>query len=286
MNTKNMIGMVVAVVIGLIMIGPLVSVITNAQTDLGTPITKTNVSLEQTLDEIQGNYTITYAPATDTLTINDVVATISTSWNTVFILDTGYMEINTTNDTIRFIHFDDASAVSTLTGDVEISLTDGEYTVSGTVSNVSTTFTGTYSKGFVMSPTNEGEYGITNGYASNLGKAFTNKTPKWIIAADVTALDEFLYYDGTLSKIGDDEIVVTITSGTIVEGTTDIYSGNSLTVTKNGETATGYMRVVIPMEVQGHATSGTMYDLLDIIPILVTVGLVLGVVGVAFSRRE
>jgi hypothetical protein len=50
------------------------------------------------------------------------------------------------------------------------------------------------------------------------------------------------------------------------------------------ETFTPY-RILVPYEISGHATSGSMYDMLGVIPLLVTIGLILGVVGVIASRR-
>ena len=283
----NVLTLIITLVVGVILAGSLLApVIDSTKTDLGTPITKTNTSLEITLDPIDGNYAIAYDATNNALTINDVDAGLPSAWTTLMVLDTGYMEFTQASDTLRFIHFGENSAVDSFSGDFEITLNAGEYSVSGTVNNVAKTVTGEYSEGYLMSPDNTGAYGITTGGASGLGNAFTDKTPKWIIAADTLALDEFLYYDGTLNTIGDDEISVNVSGSTLADGTTDIYTGQTVTVTVNGETpSTGYIRVIIPMEVEGHAASGAAYTLLGVIPIMVIVALFMVAVGAIAYRR-
>ena len=73
-----------------------------------------------------------------------------------------------------------------------------------------------------------------------------------------------------------------------VDGTTDIYriTTCNLTVTdgENSETFTPY-RCLYLYEVTGHATSGSLYSMLGIIPIVVAIGIVLGVVSMAIVNR-
>lgn len=82
---------------------------------------------------------------------------------------------------------------------------------------------------------------------------------------------------------------------TLVDGTTDIYTGGTpvitLTIT-NDTTQESVTSTTTPeaayilREVDGHADSGANYSLISIIPLLVLVGLVLGAIGSLIARRD
>lgn len=266
---NKIIGLVLVLVIGATLVGGLLApTVEGIQTTVGDPVTKNNTSAEWTLDPIQGGTTIQSLDGA--LTINDTVLTLQDRWITLAILDTAYMEFKPnvgSNPSLRVIHFDDASAVTTFTGNFTVTINNGSYSVSG-----NTTLEGEYTKGYVANATNTGKYVIQ--WSSNLANSYYSKTPLWVITADWAELDEFLYYDGVLKQIGDDVIEITISNPTLAEGTTDIYTGSTITTTVNGTETTKNMRVLLPASIEGHKDSGMFYVMFGVITLLAIIMLV------------
>lgn len=72
---------------------------------------------------------------------------------------------------------------------------------------------------------------------------------------------------------------------TLVDGTTDVYHVTNYHVHVDDEEFEPWF-ILIKGEIVGHEASGNMYDLLGIIPMLVTIGILLGIITWAFARRE
>lgn len=88
---------------------------------------------------------------------------------------------------------------------------------------------------------------------------------------------------------------VNVTGLEIADGTTDIYTGGTPTFTislTNTETSVVDTQTLTPTysfvleKATGHESGGTMYNLLGIIPILVIVGIFMGIIATIFIRRE
>ena len=90
--------------------------------------------------------------------------------------------------------------------------------------------------------------------------------------------------DGILTLSEDFESSVTYDLE-LVEGTTDIYTMTNLKIHVGEEEFTPWV-CLVPATISGHSTSGALYSMLDMIPLLVTVGIIMAVVMWAFARRE
>ena len=279
MESKNILQMVIAVAIGVIMLGPLASVITDAQTDAGDPTTKINESYEY-VSLASGDVQVQYSNGT--LTINDEVQNVpATAGQIIFACDYLIVWFNGTNPYGSYVN--QASGIRNVTS-YDITVSDSKLTASVTYdNNVTQTATDqeiTFS--FYYDP--DGKYSVfdmrhTQPYVSNekdviaVGTYYTgeNKTFYW-------------YYNGIASGINADYTYGIDIETTKTAGTTDIYNVTAVTFDISGETFTPFY-MIVPKEISGHATSGSMYDMLGVIPLLVTIGLILGVVGVIASRR-
>lgn len=94
----------------------------------------------------------------------------------------------------------------------------------------------------------------------------------------------FIFKDGVLQIEEDYESSVTYDLA-LVEGTTDIYRLSNFKIHIGEEEFAPYV-CLVPSTVTGHKDSGATYELLGVLPILVTVGIILGVIGMLYLRRE
>lgn len=303
MDVKNIIQMVVAVVIGVIMIGPLTGVVSGAMVTAGDEITMTNNSdivLKSIDDGDVFKLTSTRnadSTKTDVWTINDnVVSNLSgssLSWNVGLISDAMYVRIVSQANA--------SSAATTLmssTTGVEQYIspgsTEGVYTWTWTFENGTMTYidrygtevTAPYTWGYVVCPLEDGEYYS----AETEGVGICKDVKDLILCGGYTSgsLDTMyaLHNGETYTSVS--AYTMTVNSTTVLhDGTTDIYDITVSVDISDGESTESFTpyRIYLPYEVSGHATSGSMYDLLGVIPLLVTIGLILGVVGVIASRR-
>lgn len=145
--------------------------------------------------------------------------------------------------------------------------------------NTSETYTWLYS------PADNG--GWVTAYFNNAGYTYYVKSPNDVICTGYYSTGEndtgYLYKNNELTLTGDYTGSVDYTL-TLVDGTTDIYRMTDFKVNVNDESFTPWC-TLIKADVVGHATSGATYDMLGIIPLLVIVGLIMGVVGVVVTRR-
>lgn len=113
-----------------------------------------------------------------------------------------------------------------------------------------------------------------------------------ILAGNYTTgdLDTGYYYskDGNLTVVNTGYTGTVNFNQTLSSGTTDIYDTLvSVTITdgSDSETFSPY-RALVPYEVEGHANSGALYSLLQILPLLIGAGLVTGAVAWFITRKK
>lgn len=284
MDVKNMIGMVVAVVIGIIMIGPLVAVVSDAQVTNGDPVTYTNNGFSDralyVTEDLTDNHTMSLTANPDGKVIMDGVelGTASLGFyvvsDAITVCSTGAYMVITWGEFSRQY---DANWGTTF----EISWTNGTATIDVTTSGVTTTYTKPYTWIGYRVDHDSGNYALVN---STWNVAYTSD--KDFIAMGLYSTGEndtyYTLYDGKLT-LSEDYTGSVNATGTNVSGTTDVKAG-TLSINVGDETFTPYIWAVAK-EVHGHKDSGTMYDLLGIIPMLVTAGLIIGIAGAVFVRR-
>lgn len=282
--------MVVAVVIGVIMIGPLVSVVTDAQTTNGDPITYDNqgtASGGAVFDEIK-NDTIVYVVSTTGITVNGSPLTwsIASNWPCIVYTDGGYINVKNAMDTISFQKMNletnsfDNTNISVVE-DTPVTITVENNTV--TVGANSFTFT----KGYYWTDSvSTDKFFLALDLTVRTGTWYVNNLADLIAYGMYTTGDNDCYYELINGALSTNEDYTTGINATLtkVNGTTDIYQLTDFSLSVGDESFTPYL-CLIPASIHGHATSGSMYDLLGVIPLLVTIGLILGVVGVVVSRR-
>lgn len=306
MEPKNILQMVIAVAIGVIMLGPLASVISDAQTDAGDPIKLTNNSPivlreAESGDVLECVRTVTDSVATDTWTLNGETVVGPTgsadTWNVGILSDGIYLSVNAAGNAAVGSWYDMSAATpaaSYLSGGGNngahygIVFAEDTITVYGNYGAESPTTikTAQYTWAYVICPYGDGEY-----CAPVSGGVGIVKNPDQVILCGAYITGDFdtmyAYINGE-TYVSNSAYTMTANIATAVHtGTTDIYDATVSVSMSDGtdtETFTPY-RILVPYEISGHATSGSMYDMLGVIPLLVTIGLILGVVGVIASRR-
>lgn len=291
MESKSIIEIVVAVVIGIIMIGPLVSVIGDAQVTNGDEITLSNdhgpylysawagedivIAYDGTaLTSDNSGYTIDGDPTDLTFSRNPNIVVASND----FAIRTGGTQSQGARLVIVYLgEIETSSSIRTFS----ISVSDGEYSLTVGDSEV---LTGTIDW-MVMADT-DGDIGISQ--MTDYTNFYTTNTENLIVLGSIYVTGEndtfYSYYEGTLTV--NEEYISTSSveiAKSLADGYTDIYD-TSVTITVGDETFHPFY-VLAPIQVNGHAASGPMYDLLGVIPLLVTIGLIMGIVGAVFVRR-
>ena len=288
MDVKNMIGMVVAVVVGLIMIGPLVSVVSDAQTVNGDPIKITNagsITADNELyitDDLSESHSFTAEYPNAYITVDDVQIPTANAVQGFYLISDGLSLFNT--GAFFAVSFGEKTAQYNPAWNVALSATFEDGTATFTYRDGGTTNTYTTEYTWIGYRVTEGGNYVNK---VNVATATYHDMSDFIAMGNYATGDNDTYYavkDGkiTLSETQYEGKISTITS-TAVSGTTDLYTG-TLRIYVDDEYFTPYVWAVAK-EVNGHKSSGTMYDMLGIIPMLVTAGLIIGIAGAVFVRR-
>ena len=307
MDPKHLTAVIVSAILGVILLVTVVApIVSDGQTTTGDPITLTNNSPIVLREVEPGDVlkcTSTYDTTShNTWTLNDEpVTTLTTSslgWNVGVMSDGFYMQILGAENSNMAIWYDmtSTSAAINYVNSATETNTLRTYTVTfgdGTITTVFDSGSGSpstktyeYSWGYSICPYGEGEY-----CAPVSGGVGIVKDPNQVILCGAYTsgdLDTMYYYKDGQTYVSNDAYTMTANITTAVHtGTTDIYDATvsvDMTDGTDTETFTPY-RILVPYEVTGHADSGSLYSMLGVIPIVVAIGIVLGVVSMAIVNR-
>lgn len=304
MDLKNIGGIVAGLVIAVVLLSSvLVPVISSTLVTAGDEVTLTN-NTAIVLREIEDGDVLkcertklTETTQSDVWTLNDEIITslsgTSITWNTGIMSDAVYMQINGASNSAAGTFYDVTRATPSTqyfgappsaeigsTTATTFTFSNGEVVV---VFGENTMLTKPYTWGYVVCPNEDGEYSA----AVSGGTGMVTNTNEITLCGAYTSGENdtmYTYHNGT-SYVSNTDYTIDVSIETeIHDGTTDIYDA-TVSVDIGDETFTPY-RILVPYEVSGHADSGAMYSLLNIIPLLVTVGILMGIVTAVFVRRE
>lgn len=281
METKNIMQIMIVALVGAVILVGFVPVIGATQDNIGDSISYENESVRgyamiPVNEEVNATFTQT------SLTVNGVTWTENNQSGWYLVTD-------------DFLVWFGASAHSMIvvsdsvggTGDHQQSIKSGTVTLSGGAYSCSfidindnpLVFDGAYS--WVIIPSDAGEYVVidasTTRYVSSLkdyifsGFYYTGENDTY-----------YSYYNG-VAKAGDYTASVTGTL-TLVEGTTDIYQCSSPKMHVDNEEFTPFL-CLVKADINGHSTTGAMYDVYGLIPLIVAVGILMFVITAILIRR-
>lgn len=305
MDLKNIGGIVAGFVIAVVLLASvLVPVISSSLVTAGDKVVFTNDSAivlreAEDGDVLQCTRATVDGVTSNTWTLNDEeISTIqggALSFDVGLMSDGIYMNMWRTNGGGEYYDMTDETPVQTQfglgTSDDPTAPGITTFTFSAStitvVDNLGNTVTADYTWAYVACPYNDGKYCAA--VAGGVGYVSNDDEITLCGAYTSGSLDTMYYFHNDTTYVSNSAYQMTPSiEMEIAEGTTDIYSATvsvSMTDGEDTESFTPY-RILVPYEVSGHADSGAMYSLLNIIPLLVTVGILMGIVTAVFVRRE
>lgn len=303
MDTKTMTQLLVGFLIGAVILASMVPIFINVQNISGDEITLTNETNSVFREAEVGDvltctsvYNVEETQNRNSWTLNGEPVVSPTggsgAWELGIMSDGVYMQIRGLKDSSMAIYYNMTDAVpvqKTVSGanasnDRTLSYTFGDSIISMdiTVGETTTTITFDYTWAYVICPYGEGKYcaAVTN------GTGMVSSTNQIILCGAYTTgeNDTMYYYKNGTSHVSNDAYTMSVNISTDVhEDTSDIYDF-TLSVDIGDETFTPY-RVLVPYEVTGHSTSGALYSVMGILPLVAGVGLLMGAVYYFISRR-
>lgn len=286
MNSKNLLTLAITLTLGVILAGSLLMpVISDAQKDLGNPITKSNQIYNGFYVEPNAEYTLELdktgwtANGVDLTGQNFRQLVFSDSF-TIMIdqpMESGAFGYISGKEVANPIYFNALYAY-------EVTFADNTVNVVRTTDDT-TIFTKTYTWAFAACA--EGTAGAW-GTIVRVGTtdAYVLDESQLILSGYYYTGDNDTFYsyrDGVL-YCGEYSGSVEITKG-ITNGTTDIFNITELDVNVGDETFTPFLALV-PLSVTGHATAGAAYSLLGALPIMVIIGLVFAATAAIVAKRD
>lgn len=286
---------IIAVVLATTLLLPIIG---SALDTAGDPVTYTNSGANVGMRDNTAYYEITedtslsYTVDSSGITIGETNINYSTTatWGAVVWMDTGSFNVRQSTYLSRYEQYDTETNTSTVTS----------YTlpVTATLSGKTLTITDAADA--------EDTYTFNEGYCLDLRENEDGK--KLFMAVDLTQRTGTFYLNSVsqvrcmgLYTTGENDCYYSLNNGTLtndegyansivatlslVDGTTDVYLMESFRLDIGGEEFTPYYSIV-PLEINGHAASGTVYTLVGMVPILVIAGLLVGIVYVVGSRAE
>lgn len=280
----NILTLVITLVVGIVLAGSLLApVISDAQNTLGDPITKSNdFSLFRNERYAEGGE-LTGSIEGSSLTLNDYTLTLTGSYIQPILGDTFYMQCHYSGGTaseIILTTIDGVYTSVTVNGNLTISANNGVYTFTAGES----TYSGTYNKLWYLTSEENATHALIQ--LSNAPSHYYNADYIPYVLLGTGPTGHTIYYNGNyVAETPGAEI--TVTPGTeLVEGTSNIYTGTTVTATFNGEPVTSNAWLLIEENVSGRATAGAAYSLVGAIPILVIVAIVMVAIGAITMRRN
>lgn len=281
MDYKSITVLIVGALVGVVILAGFLPVFVSTQNNAGDSVTYENesvrgYSLISTDDELTVDITAS------AITIGDDTWTNNNQSAWYVVTDDFLIWYGGTAQHMILVHSD-------VTGDEQnqrwiesgtLTMANGEYTLTATPPNdaPTETYTGTYSWLFV--PSESGEYVTVDGSSTR----YVNSLNDYIFSGYYyTGSNDtyYSYYNG-VAKAGEYSASVTGTL-TLVDGTSDVYNCSSPKMHVGEEEFTPYL-CLVKANVTGHATSGALYSIFGILPLIAGVGLLLIVVGEVFRR--
>lgn len=269
----------------------------DAQTNLGDEVTLHNESATVLREIRDGDVlkcvrTVDGSVTTDVWTLNDEVinglSASTLSWGVGLVSDAIYMQVNapSSSSSGSYWTMDSSTPNKQYFGATSTTRTAEFVVESGTITfkdNEVVKLTRDYTWGYVICNKSDGTYCASVAGGTGMAKtaddailcgAYTsgnNKTMYW-------------YKDGELYLSNSDytgQVNKTIATH---NGTTDILDV-TVSVDVGEESFTPY-RIIMPYEVTGHASSGAVYSILGIIPLIIVAAIVIGVAGAILMRSR
>lgn len=275
----KIISLVVGLTVGvLLMVGLVSPIVADGQTNMGDPITYTNVGAANggSIFEEIGSDTITYTISNGVISLNGTPLTwaLQAYWGNIIYTDGGQVLPRSSLDQVQFITLNK----ETNTADV-VTVTVPTEGLTITVSNNTVTLgenSFTFTKGYYWSETADSDkYFLALDLTVRAGTWYVKSLSDLITYGIYSTGENDCYYELINGKLTVDEDYTTAVNATLtkVEGTTDIYQLTNFTLGVGEETFTPYL-CLIPGSVTGHATSGANYALLKAIPIVAFIALI------------
>lgn len=329
MDPKHLTAVLVSAILGVILLATVVApIVSDGQTTVGNPITKSNgdlISYEEYGQYWDEDLVFTAVSPADATTAGDTVYSVNgeavnmrgPTYNSHIILtsDNVILQAGTsgnTNYSFDIVYTDEDGYHNQLVGlgksaTITYSKSAGTINVLSEDYEIDSTIPATYC--FSVSNTPDYEFvnnattfpsffitdkeinGRSGGVIDQYSASFTigEATIPAAIISDIGGTR--VVYDHTLYE-GELKAELVFEGLHIADGTTDIYTGGTpkfVITTESGDEVTPDevtpSRSYIISEVTGHATSGSLYSMLGIIPIVVAIGIVLGIVSMAIVNR-
>lgn len=293
---KNLVGAIIAVTCSIIILGlVLVPVIDDIQLTSGDKVTYANPQDDGNLymRAIQDGDVLSCvvsADANTTIALNgESLLTIAgdsfSGYHSLIFSDV--FGCNTSNSASGLQAYSDQSTSIGYNSSCTIEYDSGTFTLTPSV-GVAQTYSGA-TWGYIACNEDEAEYYETVRTGSS---TFYVSSSNDVICSGLYTtgdLDTFYWY-----HMGDSGVAVEGYDGNadvdlvLVDGTTDVYLASIAFEVTDGtdtESFTPY-RIMIPLEVSGHATSGAAYSLYGVIPVIVIISIVFMVAGMIYSKRD
>ena len=290
MDPKHLTAVLVSAILGVILLVTVVApIVSDGQTTIGDPVTYTNplndgnYYMRQIEDGDTLVCTVTEGQSTTVYVNGEQIRTIDGSILGGYhdLIMTNVYTCNTGGSTSGLQIASVNSTTVGYTSTVTISYNNGEIT-QASEGQTPAVFSGV-TWGYIVC--NEPDAGYYESVRTG-GTPFYVKDNNDVVCAGVYTTgdnDTYYWYKDGVTEVAQDYTSGSAITKTLVAGTTDIYQA-TITITVGDEEFTPY-RVLIPIEVTGHATSGSLYSMLGVIPIVVAIGIVLGVVSMAIVNR-
>ena len=289
MDPKRITMVIVSAIIGVILLVTVVSpIVADGQTTSGTAAEVTNPKPAganydyKIWDGSDITFGFTSTDAGGTYTINGEPFALLSSEQRIILASNDFAARSGGNETVFVLNS------QYIGSDTQFSNADFTYTITNkqyTLELGGSTYTG--SVDWLVYATTDGNAGLIQ--CRNINEPFyTSTTNNIIVLGNIYTTGDndtfYSYYNGDLSvnEAYADESSIAINK-TLVDGYTDIYN-TTVAVNIGDETFTPYF-ILIPETVTGHAASGAVYSMLGVIPIVIAIGIVMAIVGMAIVNR-
>lgn len=302
---NKIIGAVLALTIGVIVLGSVLIPVLEASERTIEPITEYNIGAGHTYREARpgdvihlvSTYDSETNSKTDVWTLNDKPVTNSNAdfvWDFYLASDVVWGQVNSPGNlqSGSFIVMDSGTSRSyfgstSSVPNYELTITFTEDTISWDSNHVPISGSASYTWAYVFCSLEDGAYRSSSIDARNF---IMSDIDDYILCGTYSTgeLDtNYWYKDGELVVYSDGITGDVDTNATLRGGTYDLYDVSATVTLTDGsisETFSPY-RALVPYEVHGHANSSTSIDLLKVIPIMVIVSLLLMAVSIVARNR-